>query len=511
MISCPGCGAGMRFDIESQMMKCNHCGQMLLPDYFESMTKDAEESRFFDATIYTCAGCGAELMTAETTEATAYCPWCGNTSVLFGRLRSIKYPKYIIPFGLTKEECKQAYLREAKRAIFTPYKYKKAEFVDSFRGIYMPYWSYRVEQKGIAHVKAESKPEQDGPENIVKEYEVNCKIDMAYDGYTHDASTAFDDEISECLEPFDLQNRKLFTPGYLSGFYADVADENEQKYRDDAVSYFEKKTAEKLINGKDSITTKKGTLYPTGIQDVSIPTTEITIDQVLQPVWFMSYRKGDRITYAAVNGQTGKVVADFPISPLRFLLAVLLSTAVLFVGLNLVFTLKPEWALLITTVLMIIGIISVEQPYRGLTEQERDGPRRKKLLLSIVCLLAGMLALRLIDNGTLLFFAVVILLLDIPGIKKAYARYLERKKERLNNQSDVFRLHPFLKVVYWAMIVMAIFVWASGQVHNRDYYVVSFMEAAVVLVAIFQCFGHQMKLARRRPPQMNRRDADENE
>ena len=38
------------------------------------------------------------------------------------------------------------------------------------------------------------------------------------------------------------------------------------------------------------------------------------------PVWFMSYRNGDRITYATVNGQTGKVAADLPIDIKKYLL-----------------------------------------------------------------------------------------------------------------------------------------------------------------------------------------------
>ena len=34
MIACPGCGAGLRFDIPSQKMKCEYCGEFLDPDLF---------------------------------------------------------------------------------------------------------------------------------------------------------------------------------------------------------------------------------------------------------------------------------------------------------------------------------------------------------------------------------------------------------------------------------------------------------------------------------------------
>ena len=48
------------------------------------------------------------------------------------------------------------------------------------------------------------------------------------------------------------------------------------------------------------------------------------------PVWFLSYRKKDRVAYATVNGQTGLVVADIPIDPKRYLLGSLLLAIPIF-------------------------------------------------------------------------------------------------------------------------------------------------------------------------------------
>lgn len=36
------------------------------------------------------------------------------------------------------------------------------------------------------------------------------------------------------------------------------------------------------------------------------------------PVWFLSYRNKDRVAYATVNGQTGKVAADIPVDSRKF-------------------------------------------------------------------------------------------------------------------------------------------------------------------------------------------------
>ena len=274
MIACPGCGANLLFDIASQQMKCSYCGSSYDPYQFDSMQKDASREKAYDAWVYSCPSCGARLMTTDETDAEAFCPYCGGASILFDRLRKVKYPSFIIPFQVDRERCKREYRKAARKAIFTPARYKKEELVDGFRAIYMPYWSYAVEQKGRAKVEVESSASRDGDYLVTDQYTIEGDVDMAYDGWTHDASKAFDDEISECLAPFDTQGRKPFTPGYLSGFYVDVADERSNKYADDAKRYFEKLTAEKLLESDEvNRKAKDNDAHTTGITGVSIPTS----------------------------------------------------------------------------------------------------------------------------------------------------------------------------------------------------------------------------------------------
>ncbi len=53
------------------------------------------------------------------------------------------------------------------------------------------------------------------------------------------------------------------------------------------------------------------------------------------PVWFLSYRNKDRVAYATVNGQTGKVAADIPVDRRKFLLGSFLLAIPVFLLLNL--------------------------------------------------------------------------------------------------------------------------------------------------------------------------------
>ena len=49
-------------------------------------------------------------------------------------------------------------------------------------------------------------------------------MDCQYKGLSYDASSSFDDSISEAIAPYDVKNMNPFTPSMLSGFYADTAD-----------------------------------------------------------------------------------------------------------------------------------------------------------------------------------------------------------------------------------------------------------------------------------------------
>lgn len=72
----------------------------------------------------------------------------------------------------------------------------------------------------------------------------------------------------------------------------------------------------------------------------------------------MSYRKGDRVCYATVNGQTGKVAADLPVDPKRYFFGSVLLAIPIFLLLNLFLTLTPSVFLIITAIISsLIAII----------------------------------------------------------------------------------------------------------------------------------------------------------
>ena len=370
MYECPNCGGNLKFDIASQQMGCAYCGGHFDP-YSLNKETDAKEEKDFETTVFTCPQCGGELYSTDQ-DATSFCSFCGAATILSTRLERMQRPKYIIPFQKTKEDCKHSYEKRMRRAFFAPRELKDPKYIDGFRGIYMPYWTYQVVQEGGVTLKGE-RTKREGNYICTSHYDLQGDLDSYYLGYSCDASASFYDDISENLAPYDAKELVKFTPAFLSGFYADTADVDSRVYEEDAKKQANEHTYKCLWNEKEfsSYAPEK----EVGLTE-TLHTRIRDIDSTMYPVWFLSYRNQDRVAYVAVNGQTGKVVADLPVDPKRYLLGSLLLAFPLFLLLNLFFTLRPPVLLGIGCFLSFLVALICVRELRIIRKMERhEGDR----------------------------------------------------------------------------------------------------------------------------------------
>lgn len=244
MYECPSCGGNLKFDIPSQQLLCGYCQLSLDPNVVQDNSTLAEDPDYFRTNIFKCPQCGGEMISGDN-EATAFCSYCGTSNILSSRIVDEKRPSYIIPFKKTKEDCKKAFANKMRYAFFVPKEYKNPAFIDSFRGIYMPYFSYRLSQKGFVSLNG-SISKRRGDYIYTDHYHLKGNLDATYNGYSFDASSTFYDNISESLAPYHIIERVPFTPSYLSGFYADTADVSPDLYFEDAAELANENTYKRL-------------------------------------------------------------------------------------------------------------------------------------------------------------------------------------------------------------------------------------------------------------------------
>lgn len=353
MYECKNCGGALKFDIGSQDMRCEHCETHYNP-YDVTKQTDAVQSDYFDTTAFTCPQCGGEVFSVDK-EAASFCLFCGSPAILSSRISKELCPNYLIPFKVSKEDCKSAYARKMKYAFFAPKELKEPKYLEEFRGIYMPYWTYQVTQDSHLSIPAQ-KTFRSGDYVITRNYSCQMDITADYAGYAADASGSFYDYISEALAPYDARELVDFTPSYLCGFYADTADVPKDLYLSDAMDFATDTTLNE-INSQSAFADVSMQLPSKTHLSSMLNTKCVRTDRTMYPVWFLTYRNKDRVAYATVNGQTGKVVTSMPIDNKRFLISSALTAVPVFILLNLFLTLIPSTLVTVISAMSLFTLL----------------------------------------------------------------------------------------------------------------------------------------------------------
>lgn len=328
MALCPQCNAQLRFDPNQQMLVCDHCDGVFSPNELTESAKVATEGNAdtdLEVTVFRCPQCGGEVYSTDT-QGAGFCSFCGTSTTMQSRLAKTKRPEFIIPFKLTKEDCKQILAQLVAKAMFLPDALRHHTKAESFRGIYMPYYLYHANINGHIVLKRSTEKRQ-GNYIITTYYAKEGDVDANYKWFYFDSSSSYDDSISMSLAPYDLKALRPFNTNYLSGFYADTADLPFSLLYPLAQG-LAVASCVKELKGEENLRH-----YSVDATSLNGTTTEIKEKSyALFPVWFMAYRSLDRIAYAAINAQTGQIAIDLPMSFPKILRAALIVALALFVG-----------------------------------------------------------------------------------------------------------------------------------------------------------------------------------
>lgn len=327
---CPHCGAGLPFQEENQKMTCPYCDSsfkiedviayhdQLLGKEQETVTWEEENTTQWDPEetqrmrTFTCPSCAGELLTDEVTAAT-FCPYCGNPTILPGRLSGGLKPDSVIPFKLGKEDAKNAFLSMCKGKPLLPKSFTQEQQTEKITGIYVPFWLYDCGSDFSGSYRATRvRHWSDARFNYTKTsyFHLIRGATADFTGIPMDGSQKMDDNIMESIEPYDYSQLVDFQSAYLSGFLADKYDveakDGEERIRQRVSASMEELIAPSMVGYT--------TVLPT-VRRVNIQHSRAKY--VLLPVWLLTTRYRDKTYTFAMNGQTGKMTGTLPICPKR--------------------------------------------------------------------------------------------------------------------------------------------------------------------------------------------------
>ena len=325
---CPACTGPLHFGESSGMLECDYCGSRFTVQEIEALYKEKDEAaaaasaqaqqkepeegdwaRQAGLRAYNCPSCGAELICDENTAATS-CPYCGNPSIVPGQLSDMLKPDWVIPFKLGKEQAKQA-LREYYRGKWLlPKAFSKENHIEEIKGVYVPFWLFNGRADADLLFRAQRSQSVTTGDTITTTtdyYRVARSGSASFERIPVDASSKMPDAHMDAIEPFDYSELVPFSNAYLPGFLADKYDVSRDESLPRAKERAANTAAELLrqtVQGYTSVS-EEG-------RQVSFHSGKVSY--ALLPVWMLSTRWNGQNYLFAMNGQTGKLIGDLPVS-----------------------------------------------------------------------------------------------------------------------------------------------------------------------------------------------------
>lgn len=322
---CPCCGAPLVFGGES--LHCDSCDNSFSAETMQQMSEgmkqaDGEsrydwehyEPRSYEDTSeinlanYSCPSCGAEITGDDTLGATV-CPYCGQSTVVKGQFEGTLRPDYIIPFKFDKKAAVAAFEADFKNAPFLPDEFKSKKKIDEMSGVYVPFWMFDCDCDAAITYNAERITTwSDANYNYTKTdyYKLFRMGSVGFANIPVDGSKKADDRYMEAVEPYNYDDAVDFDGSYLAGYLADKYDVSAEE----SIQRANERVKNSTVAAFDDTTGTYIAVYP---EQTKVSFSNGKIRYSLLPVWMLHIKYLDKYYQFAINGQTGKVVGEYPV------------------------------------------------------------------------------------------------------------------------------------------------------------------------------------------------------
>ncbi len=314
---CASCGA----PVEPGDKFCGSCGASqptetadgaTAPSYFRCRDCGAEVAVTSAQRSYTCAFCDSNYVVEFTPEQT-------------GR----QAPEFVIGFAVTQQKAEEVFRRWLERSsFFRPGDLSTSRIEGKVRGAYIPFWSFSTlaESRWSASIgeywyETETYTETENGKPVTKTrtvqrtewWDLDGEHSQFYSGCLISGSRGLNQQDASAIQPFNLAALKRYEPFYLAGWLS----EEYSVARDDALDMclYEFRRREK----SNVASFLPGDTY--GKFQVETEFSRTNSDLLLLPVYLLNYRYGEKLYRFVVNGQTGKIIGEKPVSWTRVAVA----------------------------------------------------------------------------------------------------------------------------------------------------------------------------------------------
>lgn len=317
---------------------CPQCGSPLLPADkfcsacgFRQAGKVEAQPTARRQKHFRCKNCGAEVA-VDLDQRSYTCAFCDSHYVVEFTLEEggRQPPEFVIGFAVTPEKAQQQFRRWLGRnSWFRPSDLQAAQVEEKLKGVYLPFWAFSMlaESDWSADIgeywwKTETYTTTENGKTVTKTrrvrrtewWDLSGRHHHYYSGYLVSGSRGLPQADAERIKPFHLAALTRYEPYFLAGWLS----EEYSIGRDEALQQCQQ---EFYRREQDNVAAHMpGDSY----RNLRVTTRfgNVNSDLILLPVYLLSYRYGKKLYRFLLNGQTGKVAGEKPVSLWRVALAV---------------------------------------------------------------------------------------------------------------------------------------------------------------------------------------------
>lgn len=344
-IKCPNCGnPQVTFDEERGKLHCDYC------DYTRDLPKENDEIRErplhagmamndvprglnIEAKVYHCESCGSER-SIPGDQVGLTCPFCGSEAVNEGATETrVIQPAGLLPFAISKEDAYQKFKKWLGMGWFHPNNLSRLASLEKIQGVYLPFWTFDAStysqwsaQAGYYYYETRYVTDANGNRRAqqvrkVRWESVSGNFQHFFDDVLVIASQGVDQSLAHKVYPYDLTQLVNYDAHYLLGW------ETELYQHDIKDSY---QTADQIMDGE--IAQMIVRLIPGDTHrflKIRTQKDRLTYKHLLLPSWVAGYRYKGKVFQFLVNGQTGRIGGNKPLSAWKITIAVVLGLLVI--------------------------------------------------------------------------------------------------------------------------------------------------------------------------------------
>lgn len=344
--SCPQCGSATAYQIGTKQLSCQSCGYH---ENIDENTATIDELPLAEALkiirlkplqdseqTVTCDHCGASSKW-DIYSLSDLCPYCKTPIAKFDTADNRLQIEAIVPFSVEKSVALKGFAVWLKKRWFAPNVLKEmAGHSKQFDGIYIPHWTF----DSLTYTDYRGQRGEDYTEYVTRTRMVNGKmvservpitrtrwyaaagqVRLMFDDILVLAFMQIPKTIINRLSPWRLEQAKPYTPEYLAGLkskYYQLDLGQAFKIAQDKMVTDIIRAIRYDIGGDHQRIHQKHTRYQNS-----------TYKLMLLPVWYSAFEYKGKMYKTVINGQTGKVSGQYPKSPAKIAIAVIIALIIL--------------------------------------------------------------------------------------------------------------------------------------------------------------------------------------